>query len=322
MNLHILDQPPAQWLGEALEQFEREFLYPLGASDRFSISHGRAYLPFFRAIGDPCVLIAERSGQVLGSLAIVRRMLKLRLHDAEPHAVLAQSVHYLCDLKVRPSARGSFVLARLIAEAKQQIERFDSHACYSIIMDGTTRLPTAYTGRLGVPKFEEIGKIIILRISARNDSKISTTSLAGIHDVESVHAAISPTGYVATNERDGGRSLMSPIPCVEPEGRACGVIEDTRKGKRLFLNGREEMISAHLSQFAYRTCSHGAQLLRRAAAICAEHGLPALFVSVPASEAPQIISALSDLDILQAPASIYGHDLRSGMNWWVDTAEI
>ncbi len=319
MNLHILDQPPSEWLGEALELFEREFRYPLGTSDCFSISHGQAYLPFFRAMGEPSILVAERAGQVLGTLAVIKRTLELRLSGAVAQHALA---HYLCDLKVRPSARGSTVLARLIDAAKQRIECSGSHACYSIIMDGTTKLPTSYTGRLGVPLFEKIGQIIILRLSVREKFSMEASTSTSLKEVEAIHSAISSLGYVPVPRRGSERSLMSPISCVEPDGQACGIIEDTRKGKRLFWDSGEEMLSAHLSRFAYSTPSHGARLLRRATAICAAKGMPALFVSVPACDAPHFLSALNDLDVTDAPASVYGHALQSGMNWWVDTAEI
>lgn len=322
MNLHILDQAPPKWLGEALDHFEREFLYPLGASDRFSISHGESYLPFFRAMGEPSVLIAEREGQVLGTLAFVRRMLKLRLPDSPAGDAIIQRAHFLCDLKVTPSARGSAVLARLMEAAKQLVESNRSHACYSIIMDGTSRLPTSYTGRLGVPLFEKIGQIVILRLSLRNEPGRKASSSASLHAVESIHKAISPVGYVPTTGLSECRSLMTPIPCIDPQGRACGVIEDTRKGKRLFLESGEEMLSAHLSRFAYSDPLSGAQLVRQATSICAGIGYPAMFVSIPVDDAPHFLSHLDDLHVHQAPASVYAHDLLPGMKWWVDTAEI
>lgn len=68
--------------------------YPLGA-DRFSIDHGANYFAFTERIGEPNYYIAVEAGEVLAVGCGVLR--------TEPR------VWYLCDVKVRPDARGRHI---------------------------------------------------------------------------------------------------------------------------------------------------------------------------------------------------------------------
>ena len=100
MNLHHFTTGLTREIGLALARFEKEFTYPLGSEARFRISHGEDYLPFFRAMGEPDLTVLEKHGEILGCLARVKRHLVL---DGKADL----EAHYLCDLKLRPSARGT-----------------------------------------------------------------------------------------------------------------------------------------------------------------------------------------------------------------------
>ncbi|HEX2747688.1 MAG TPA: hypothetical protein VHM91_06800 [Verrucomicrobiales bacterium] len=303
MNLHTLRETPPEWLGAALERFERQFVYPLGTDGTFRISHGRNYLPFFAAMGAATVLVAEEAGAVLGTLARVERW--IAFHDSCPRK---QLVHYLADLKICPQARNGRVLARLILTAKQQIEQSNSRSCYSIVMEGTARLPLEYTGRLGVPVFERLAEIMILRI---------TSSLAG--DSSNVSPVIIPPkpDCIVTGGRREERSRMLPVPVVDSAW-----LEDTRNAKQLWTNEQVEMVSAHLSSFHFDDPSRGAAVIRAAMRALSGGAVPALFLAVPKSRYPGLRAELHDLHITEAPATIYGYRISRDHDWWVDTAEI
>ncbi len=66
MKIHSLTSPPPPNLAGALEEFEYSFLYPLGPKQKFRISHGREYLPFFRAMGEATLLVAQHAGTCWG----------------------------------------------------------------------------------------------------------------------------------------------------------------------------------------------------------------------------------------------------------------
>lgn len=300
MTLHCLQQAPPEWLGAALQRFELQFEYPLGADTTFRISHGRDYVPFFAAMGSATLLVAEQAGEVLGTLVRVERW--IQLHGPQP---MRQLVHYLADLKVSPKARGGRVLARLLFEAKHQIEQTSSRSCYSIVMHGTGRLPTDYTGRLGIPSFEKIAGIMILRVSA-----------GGNFAPESVATPPKPACVVTGGKREM-RSLMPPVRL--PSG---AWLEDTRRGKQLWSNCGEELLSAHLSSFHFDDPTAGSATIREALALSLKHGFDALFTAVPLSRHHELCAALPDFSIQKAPASIFGHRISGDYDWWVDTAEV
>lgn len=315
MKLHRFTEEVPSEMGRALAEFEREFSYPLGPAERFRISHGEDYLPFFKAIGKPVLLAMEDAGKVVGGIARVGRRLELRCGEGE---VAEESVaHYLCDLKVATAARGTRVLGRLIGETKREIETSDSRACYCVVMEGTGRLPTDYTGRLGVPRFERVGEIVILRISPGGPF-VKRGQVISMKDFAAVRGRLARAGYTATGGESSHRSWMSPLPLVTPDGDACGVLEDTRRGKRLWLESGGELVSAHLSGFAYATPEAGAELL--AAAVLRAGG--PFFVALPVREMEVIRPLLEGLNFTEAEAAVYGHALEMGHDWWVDTAEI
>lgn len=315
MKLHrFTDEVPPD-MGRALAEFEREFSYPLGPSEHFRISHGEDYLPFFRAIGEPVLLAMEDAGRILGGIGRVRRRLDLRREEG---GLVEESVaHYLCDLKIAAAARGTTVLARLIAETKRGIEASESRACYCVVMEGTGRLPTDYTGRLGVPRFEKLEEIVILRISP-GGSLLKRCRVISMKDFAVVRGRLARSGYTATGGESEHRSWMAPLPLVTPGGDACGLLEDTRRGKRLSVESGGELVSAHLSGFAYATPEAGAELL---AAAVLRADCP-FFVALPLRQMEKMRLLLDGLVFTEAGASVFGHDLEPGYDWWVDTAEI
>lgn len=303
MNIHTLHEPPPAWLGEALERFERQFDYPLGDGGRFSISHGREYLPFFAAMGDATIIVAEAEGAVLGTVARVERWMQSGQER--------RRVHYLCDLKVSPQHCCSGLLGHLMMAARRQVEQSGSHSCYGIVMDGTGRRPTDYTGRLGIPVFQQLAQIVVLRITSVEVEPTTPALMIG-PDLSAPKSAC-----VLTGGNHALRSLMTPQRIADSAW-----VEDTRRGKRLWTNAGTEMLSAHLSGFQFGHPSYGAAVLRSALNAALLAGLPALFVAVPLSMAPALLAEMRDLHVLQAPATIYGHDLEPNHDWWVDTAEI
>lgn len=90
-----------------LRALERDVSYPIDdGSDRFVLSHGEAYHPFFSAMGEAHFVIALEQGRVVGCIAAVRKRVRAATGDVD--AV------YLGDLKVAPAWRGSGVPARML----------------------------------------------------------------------------------------------------------------------------------------------------------------------------------------------------------------
>lgn len=306
MNIHSFRETPPDWLGLALERFELQFQYPLGAGETFRISHGRKYLPFFAAMGTATVLVAEQAGAVIGTLARVERWIEV--HGTKTSR---RPVHYLADVKISTEARGKRVLSALMLEAKRQIELTESRSCYSVVMSGTARLPTDYTGRVGIPSFEKSADIMILRMMAGKPSQSAPIAPIALAATE------AKPDCVVMGRRRELRSQMKPI--ALPGG---AWLEDTRRGKRLWTGNGLELMSAHLSSFRFEDASEGARIIGSALEAAQSLGFPAIFTAVPAWRYPALKAALTTVAVQEAPAAIYGHSIEANCDWWVDTAEI
>jgi hypothetical protein len=315
MIVHRLDGPPDPKLARALAEFEQQFTYPLGPGRSFRISHGEDYPRFFRAIGLAGCFVAERGGQVLGTLGIAIRSLLLPDGGARPAA-------YLGDLKVLPAARGGLTLVRL-AQAARTWAAPKAEAAFSVVMDGTRATPPAYTGRLGIPAFQKLGAIVVYRITVADASEVHegpflTSAALG----EECYRRWGRGCYAGPAGTPAERSQMQPIWLMHPEGTACGLLEDTRRAKRLIADDGVEMTSAHLSNFAFRTIADGAAVLAIARALAGRQGFPALFVAQRGALGPDTLGALAGGDVVAAPATIYGAELPPGPEWIVNTSEI
>ena len=316
MNLHRLTEAPPLWLGEALERFEVRFVYPLGEGMKFRISHGRSYISFFEAMGDATVWVAEKNGEVVGTLdAIVR---SLHLPGGE-----VRRVAYLCDLKVTPGPQAGRALALLARAAVKALMGQGIQSAYSVVMGGSSRSPEGYTGRLDIPQFSPLGDIVVFKVTAPREPQILGEANASTEEIlHRVYHSLNGSRMFAEAHRPSLRSMQAPLPLLSTDGMSCGFVDDTRRGKRLWLGTGEELLAVHLSRFAYANVEAGASLVRHAITIVARQGVPAMFFAVPSGDAPCFAAALSDHSLHMAPARIYGCGLPTSEAWSVDTSEI
>ncbi len=312
-----IDSQTDAGLAAALENFEAEFRYPLGPDRWFTISHGEDYTRFFRAIGEARCFIARRGDRVVGVISVSH--CRMRKTDGE-----WGTAAYISDLKVNASGGGRCLL-RLLRDAAEWARRTPLTPGFSVVMDGTARRPTAYSGRLGIRAYKELGKLMVLRIPtepwAVNDSCNGWSKVS----LERVRARFAELTHdcLAT---DGGqptlRSRMQAVGILLDGGEACGILEDTRRGKLLFQDDGREMISAHLSCFGYRRASDAARLLRVAARVCRRQRIPALFVCLPMPAGENVLALLPRPGIVLAPATVFGAGFAVGQKWSINTAEI
>jgi hypothetical protein len=315
MKIYPIFEPISPVLAKALADFEVPFTYPLGSGKFFRITHGADYTLFFRAMGDGACFIAEHQGRVAGVLGTAVR--KLWMPDGTERASA-----YMGDLKIAEDARGSTVLLRLARAAEAWLRpRVDMG--FGVVMNGTAQTPDAYTGRCGIPVFQDLGQIVVFRIfvsdgcAKHNPGHFHTTQEAGLD----CYRRLSLGRYACPADQPQKRSQIKPVWLMNPGGLACGMLEDTRKAKRLIAGDGSEMLSAHLSCFAYGAVAAAAELIRIALGQVACLGLPALFVAVARSDAQELRDALHPLEVLAAPATVYGAGLRTG-SWNINSSEI
>ena len=314
MKVHQVSSPPSPALARALADFEAPFTYPLGPGRFFRISHGQDYTLFFRALGNGCCFIAEQQGRVAGTLGTAIR--RLRMPDG-----MERSTAYCGDLKIAPDARGGTVLVRL-ARAAEAWLRPQVEAGFGVVMGGTTLTPEAYTGRAGIPGFQDLGRLQILRISGTDGMAADAKDfLTGREAGLACYRRLSLGRYACPTGEVAERSQITPVWLMNPDGSACGMLEDTRNAKRLITGDGLELLSAHLSCFAYRTVSAGAELIGVALRHAVRLGLPALFVSMAEPDAQNLRVSLHHFDVLAAPAIVYGTGLMAGA-WNINSSEI
>jgi hypothetical protein len=291
MTVHALREKPPPELAKALAEFEARFTYPLGPGRSFRISHGEDYARFFRA-----TLMPDGS---------------------------ARQVAYIGDLKIDPAARGGAVLLRLglaaLAWGRPQVS-----AAYGVVMEGTPASPTTYSGRAGLPAFLQVGRVFVLRFAkgagaaGESDDRWSVSPDQGME----CYRSLSRGRYAAWGGAPAERSEIAPVWLMHPDAAACGRLEDTRRAKRLTDEGGTEMLSAHLSCFAWKTPAAGAEIIHQARQRAAVLGFPALFVSVAECDMAPLADALGDIEKVVAPASVYGAALPGGLPWNINTSEI
>lgn len=315
MNVHWLRDVPSLQLSTALEEFESQFRYPLGPDRTFRISHGRDYSRFYRSMGDGISLVAEHHQEVLGVLGAALK--RLTLPNGESKAAL-----YLGDLKTAPLAHRGRVLQDLADAARSWLQARATIA-YGVVMDGTRASPVQYTGRLGIPPFQKLASISILRFPAvQHDSSISNVRADSEEEGLACYSHLAAGRYFSLDGRPAIRSETEPLWLIETDQLACGRLEDTLRGKRLFADDGSEIRSAHLACFAMANPAAGAALIHRALELAASREFPALFVAVAEPDAAELCRHLQPLEPGIASATVYGAGLESGHPWNINTSEI
>jgi hypothetical protein len=303
-------EDPEPGLEQALDEFEKTFTYPLGEGQRFSISHGPRYDNFFRSLGEHCCLASILDGRVLATIGAAKRT--LRYADGSEHSAL-----YIGDLKTAQEARGTIVLWRLLRE----LAAWSGHqsSLFSIVMDGTDRVPPQYTGRAGIPEFAVIAEISVLRIvTSLNKTAEKAICLSSV-EFAALHRQLARG---KTSVTLGDASQRSSTPCkyfTLSDASACAVLEDTANAKRLFDQNGRELRTAHCSAFSYKNVLAAKRLLSAISASAADSGFPAMFTAIPKTDSGAIANQPG---IESFPASIFGHGISAGQEWLANSSEI
>lgn len=323
MNVRTFTNEVPQWLGASLEDFEREFTYPLGENTRFRISHGRDYLRFFRAMGEAACVVAEKDGKVLGTLCGAIQL--LTMPDGSTKKAL-----YVGDLKITAGARGTRVLISL-ARALEQWARPRAQAAYSVVMDGTDVTPASYSGRAGIPRFAEVANLVVLRMSTppvvestEVESLVNGLSSRG-DDGVGITKALRESGVIFhAAGRPALRSSRDPRWLALPGGAGVCRLENTQLAKRLLLLDGSEIEADHLSCFSFQHPEAGFALITGAAQLSARDRKPALFVALPSGNSGALVDLLDTrgFEVTKSTATVFATGLPSGVPWLVNTAEI
>lgn len=315
MKYHILQHNPDRRLQKRLEAFETQFHYPLGEENWFSIDHGPHYLNFYLAMGPATCIVAEDEEGVQGTLCAAMRSLYTPLPKS------FQKIGYLGDLKVAPLYQGQGLSYRLLHEMAPHFLE-PNLPLMGIVMDGTPLTPIHYTGKKGVQTFYPLQKMVILQIQTstypvQNFLQAPITEECAFN----LYNQLNPARYFLPHQislRAQGGSQW-----VHLNDNACGLLENTRLAKRLYMKNHLEIKNAHLSYFAYDAPNSAVALLKQALHKAHHADFNALFLALTENKYQNLKSSLEHLPVLSiAYATIYGTEHLKSCNFEINTAEI
>jgi len=315
VSLQRVTGSPQPSLARALAEFERGFRYPLGPGRSFRIDHGDDYTRFFRAMGEAACFVAERDGRVVGAVSAALRPVWA------PDGAQRRAC-YIGDLKLAVGGRGGVILLRLM-ESVAGWAGGRADVAYAVVMDGTAVIPTAYTGRLGLPRFEAVAQASILRIVARPPTRAADgVRVATLDEVASCFRELSRGRFAVPPGQPALRSRRTPVGLMRTDGGACAVLEDTLVAKRLWADDGAEIVSAHLTALAFRTPEAGAEVVAEALGRCAASGVEAVFAAVAPDDTARLLAMLGVEGTTVAPATVYAAGLEPGTEWNLSSAEV
>jgi len=299
---------------EELQRFEQHFSYPLDKSTNFRIEHGLDYSLFFRSIGQGISFLAEIDRDIVASIGLSKRRVLL------PSGEITKAL-YIGDLKIIPEYRRGKVLWNLVNSATEWIG--DTSNALGLVMKGTSLLPNQYTGKAGVPPFEELGKSVLYRLKSSSDHPENISWRGTQEEVTTIYEKLMKGRMGLIVENPYLRSLASPIWLRSPQGDACGILEDTRKAKRLFrISDNKEIISTHLGQFTFSSPKAGAELIHQALHLTSKQGIPAMFLALPQDKADEISSLLMTNPEITTTIGVYGNGISKHNYWHVNSSEV
>lgn len=312
---------PPQTYCEQLQEFERQFDYPLTDSQRFRIEHSLDYERFFAAMGDSVTVVVESAGKILGVLSAAIRTLHLSEGRSEKWL-------YIGDVKIEKSARGRHVLKRLFMTTHTWVDNRCTKA-YSVVMDGTGVTPRMYTGRLGIPEFRAVQSIKLLAF-ATQDFEQHSVETASVQTCEEPKSFAEPTKTITTqgskphwsNEKMSIRSRISPVWLNVPDTGCFGLLEDTRSAKRLYDSDSNELLYAHLSNVKYRSIEDLVPIVFEAGKTAYTFGCTNLLLAVPAGECSKLTDALGETQYEVFSSTVYATEKTKGYELPISSSEI
>lgn len=317
---HAWSKPPEVYC-ERLQEFERQFDYPLTETRRFRIEHSLDYERFFAAMGDSLTVVAEDAGKILGVLSAAIRTLYITKNKLEKWL-------YVGDVKIDKVARGRHVLKQLFMATYSWV----GDKCekgYSVVMDGTGVTPDEYTGRLGIPEFQAVQSIkliafsteALMRLSVDKASVETSDDPSAFTDgIQLAQSASQPIRW--SNENILIRSRMNPVWLTAPSTGCSGLLEDTRGAKRLYSSGGEELLYSHLSNIHYESIEDMIPLIVEAGEMAYTCGCTNLLISVPASKCSSLTKFFNTTQYDVFSSTVYASSKTQGYELPISSSEI
>jgi hypothetical protein len=316
--IHQLDAAPPPDLQRALQEFEASFLIPFTPGRFFRIDYGGDRTAFIRSLGEGRCFAGEKDGRIVGLIEIA--VVNLLLPGGE-----ARTAGYIADIKVRPEDRRKMGTARLLQKAMEWGQSKTDFG-FTVTLDETPIKPSDYTGRAGILKFSEAGRLVVVRLPAANGAAVGEGGrrfVAKPEDAREIFKRLSKGRYALLGGSPGDRSDSPPAWLAHPSGLACARFEDRRKVRRLIADDGVELRPAYLSCFAFQDPRAALELIGAAAARAGALGFRALRICLPPSDLAQLRPGLgSDLMVGGGGSVFATAAAKEKAPWNLNAAEI
>lgn len=232
-------------------ELEGKASYPLGPNERFKIDHGDDYFAFFRRMGELHYFVALDGERVVGVGAGILRDIPFT-EGAAP-----QKSWYLCDLKVDPEYRGTFIPMQMFKSAAWNA--FKCTRGYAISMNppsGQNRIvkmfndhgwiPISPPKQLGIFSFDKQQVEAHRSIIEHHRGPMSYLSLKGKKDLilESTKAPL-PLLHVQFDRIAGSEPLLVEAPEEGHTHMFCA-LQDSLLSQELGRHGVEPVATASI----------------------------------------------------------------------------
>ena len=315
MNIIELPTIPDVDMAARLETFESQFSYSLGEASRFRISHSPMYTAFYRSQGEwsVCLLAVTDAGEIAGTVSATIRTLKTPTGSK-------LNVAYIGDLKVAPHLKTQRPLIAIAKELRKRLEPLVD-AAYGVVMNGTSSVPSNYTGRLGIPSFVPFAALNILRFSTEKILE-AKANVIDIYEGHALYELLTQDGYAFSLGTPALRSNIVPCWYAAHDKKACGMLEDTRRAKRLFMDSGEEILSSHLSYFAVADGQAAREVIITALVKSRALGFHGMFLTLDDKDMRIVAPFLGGLTYSNAPATIYATKTLHPFRMKVNSSEV
>ena len=320
VSTHVWRKPPHEICLD-LQEFERQFDYPLNAQNRFRIEHSLDYGRFFAAMGDSATIVVARDRDILGVLSATIRSLETEAGSSERWL-------YVGDVKIDKNSRGRRVLHLLFGATRSWVNERCERG-YAVVMDGTSVTPTTYTGRVDIPSFEQVTKVSLLcfPLSAVPFPATSTSTIEAFSHDPSYDLTHQPLPGPSLFPRWTGtdpaiRSEMQPTWLFN---KACGglaLLEDTRRAKRLYDDHGNEIMFAHLTHLTRGNMLGIIPIINEACNRARVEGSTDLLVAIPSTQHRELLPHLREVDHQVLASTVYATDAANGSILPIASSEI
>jgi hypothetical protein len=299
-----------------LAEFEALFTYPLQNQEYFRISHAPDYSAFFSSIGNPTQsILLLKEEKIIASLSAADCDIYTR--EGNTKAI------YFGDLKIDINFRNSRALWKLGSYIHAFYQKKLKAFC--VVMGGTNVVPSDYTGRLGFPLFKPSQSFAIIALDTKKVAQLAPTLLHTLNPTQGkqLFTQLAEKKIYIQNNRPNLRSLNQPQWLYTESKMACGRLEDTLIGKRLFHQNGHELLNAHLASFIYNELDDAINLLQQACLRAFQNGLPLLFSSVKLEDAPYFANVFGTALQVNTHATVFTAGVwPSEHDWIISTSEI